>query len=330
MNILVLDVAASESGALTILKEYYEKAKRDLDNQYLFCVSTTELESVGNVKVLTLPWTKKSWLHRLWFELVTVNKIVKSNDIQCVFSLQNLIIRDVKCEKWIYLHNTIPFTKVKFSPIKDTKMWVYKQLVGKLMISSLKKADKIIVQTGWMKEACIEKTKVKPEIIEVNMPEIDTKDIVVCEDRNSVKKKFFYPATAFKYKNHMRLLEAVRLVYEQCQDFEVNLTLSGNENERSKAMYEYVNEHKLPVNFLGYMPRERVMEYYSTHTLIFPSYIETFGLPLLEARLSNTMIIASDCAFSNEILRGYDAVTYFDPFDVEKISKAIIDSLEDS
>lgn len=330
MNILVLDVAASESGALTILKEYYEKAKRDLNNQYLFCVSTTELESMGNVKILTLPWTKKSWLHRLWFELVTVNKIVKSNDIQCVFSLQNLIVRDVKCEKWIYLHNPIPFTKVKFSPIKDTKMWVYKQLVGKLMISSLKKADKIIVQTGWMKAACIERTKVKPEIIEVNMPEIDTKDIVVCKDRNSVKKKFFYPATAFKYKNHMRLLEAVRLAYEQCQDFEVNLTLSGSENERSKAMYEYINEHKLPVNFLGYMPRERVMEYYSTHTLIFPSYIETFGLPLLEARLSNTMIIASDCAFSNEILRGYDAVTFFDPFDIEQISKAIIGSLEDS
>ena len=51
MNILVLDVAASESGALTILKEYYEKAKQDTENHYIFCVSTTELESINNVDV---------------------------------------------------------------------------------------------------------------------------------------------------------------------------------------------------------------------------------------------------------------------------------------
>lgn len=196
------------------------------------------------------------------------------------------------------------------------------------MISSLKKADKIILQTGWMKEACINKTKVASEVIEVNMPEIDTKDIVVCRDRNTVKKKLFYPATAYGYKNHIRLLEAIQITYQKRKDFEVNFTLSGNENKLSRSLYQYVKENELPVNFLGYISREQVMEYYSTHTLIFPSYIETFGLPLLEARLSNTIILASDCAFSNEILKNYDAVTYFNPFDIEQISKVIIESLD--
>ncbi len=328
MNILVLDVAASESGALTILKEYYEKAKKDIGNQYIFCVSKTDLKSEGNVKILELLWTKKSWFHRLWFEFVTVDKLIKGYNIQCVFSLQNLILKNVRCEKWIYLQNTIPFTSIKFSFFKDTKMWIYQQLIGRLILSSLKKANRIIVQTEWMKEACGTKAKIKPELIEVNMPEINKNDLVMCKDREVVKKKFFYPATAYKYKNHMRLLEAVRLVYEQRQDFVLNLSLSGNENKLAEALYEYVKEHRLPVCFLGYMSRENVMEYYSTHTLIFPSYIETVGLPLLEARLSNTIILASDCPFSNEILRGYDAVTYFNPFEVENISKAIINSLE--
>ena len=45
---------------------------------------------------------------------------------------------------------------------------------------------------------------------------------------------------------------------------------------------------------------------------LFPSYIETFGLPLLEAKELNGIVLASDRPFSHEILDGYDKAIFIE------------------
>ena len=62
-RILVVDVAAHEGGALTILQQYYQTALNDTDNEYVFCVSLPELSGNDHVTVLRFPWVKRSWLH---------------------------------------------------------------------------------------------------------------------------------------------------------------------------------------------------------------------------------------------------------------------------
>ena len=59
---------------------------------------------------------------------------------------------------------------------------------------------------------------------------------------------------------------------------------------------------------------------YNRSTLIFPSYIETVGLPLLEARELGSIILASDCPFSREVLDGYENAYYFDPFNPQELA----------
>lgn len=54
------------------------------------------------------------------------------------------------------------------------------------------------------------------------------------------------------------------------------------------------------------MKREVVFEMYSKSVLVFPSFVESFGMPLLEARMSNSVILASDQNFSREILKDYN------------------------
>ena len=58
--------------------------------------------------------------------------------------------------------------------------------------------------------------------------------------------------------------------------------------------------------------------------LLFPSYIETFGLPLLEAKTIGSPIIASDTPFSKEITSNYNNVNYFDYSDEIKLAKLMI------
>lgn len=68
MIIMLFDVPAEYGGALSILKQYYEKATNDKDNQWYFVISTPDLAETENVKIIKHAWVKKSWLHRLYFD----------------------------------------------------------------------------------------------------------------------------------------------------------------------------------------------------------------------------------------------------------------------
>ena len=84
-------------------------------------------------------------------------------------------------------------------------------------------------------------------------------------------------------------------------------------------------EGELPeeIRFAGPLERKKVMELYSEATLLFPSYIETFGFPPAEARNIGTMILASSMPFTHEVLEGYKSVEYFDPFSVKELVKCM-------
>ena len=56
-------------------------------------------------------------------------------------------------------------------------------------------------------------------------------------------------------------------------------------------------------------------EYYQKSVLLFPSYLETAGLPLLEAKAYGAQIIAADCRYAQSVLCGYEDVCYFHPDD---------------
>ena len=67
-----------------------------------------------------------------------------------------------------------------------------------------------------------------------------------------------------------------------------------------------------------------MFDLYARSILVFPSYVETFGLPLLEARKSGTYILASDCSFSREILEGYEKALFFGETDYVQLGKYIL------
>ena len=57
--------------------------------------------------------------------------------------------------------------------------------------------------------------------------------------------------------------------------------------------------------------------------MVFPSYIETYGLPLIEAASLGVPIIAADLPYAREVLDGYEGVTFVPYDDAEGWSRAI-------
>lgn len=311
MKTLVYDVAASESGALSILEEFYDKYRNDKENQYVFVISTPELESTDNIQVLRYPWIKKSWLHRWWFDHFYAPRIVKEYQIDKVFSLQNVLVPLCNIEQELYLHQPLPFVEYRFNFNENKLFWIYQHIIGRQIKKSVKKASKVIVQTNWMKEACIKQVGADSNKIDVQQPKIDMKMIIPFVDTPEHRKNFFYPATPLEYKNHMVILEAFKMLQDEgITNYKITFTFNGDESEYAKKLYSYAQQYDLKVTFAGKLSREEVFKMYSKSVLLFPSLIETFGMPLLEARLSGTPIIARDTSFAKEILKDYGNVMF--------------------
>ncbi len=320
MNIMVFDVPAEGGGALTILKQYYEKAVNDKNNKWFFVISTPDLVETDNIKVMKYPWVKKSWFHRLYFDTFVAHKIVGRYKINEVLSLQNVLVRKLKIKQTLYLHQPLPFIKKRYRMTENIKFWVYQNLICKMIFSSIKKADKVIVQTKWMKDTCIKIVGVDSNKFEIKQPELNIDVKKFYEQEDAEKKLFIYPASGMIYKNHCIITEALKKLKKQnISNYRVLFTLNGNENKNVEKLYKLVNEYNLPVEFIGQISLEEVYDYYSKSILIFPSYIETFGLPLLEAKMHGSPILASDCDFSHEILDGYKYAYFFNPFDSNEL-----------
>jgi glycosyltransferase involved in cell wall biosynthesis len=82
------------------------------------------------------------------------------------------------------------------------------------------------------------------------------------------------------------------------------------------------------VTLTGELSYEAVTSYYSAAAaFVFPSYLETFGHPLLEAMAAAIPIAASDIPVFRELAA--EAAVYFDPFDSHDIAAKMARMEED-
>jgi glycosyltransferase involved in cell wall biosynthesis len=107
------------------------------------------------------------------------------------------------------------------------------------------------------------------------------------------------------------IVEAVNKLTEK-DKIEIKFTLNPFENKYVSKLYDLVVKNNLPIQFIGYQNKKKIQEMYSDHILIFASSIETFGLPLLEAQIARTPIIALKTIYTKDIIIDYSEIDYFE------------------
>lgn len=315
MRIVVNDIAAEKGGALSVLKSFYNYVKKhDSENEYIFLLSGKYVEEIANIKVVVNEDVKKSGFHKLKFDFFSGKRFISSFNPDYVLSLQNIITFGLKCRQGVYVHQSIPFQKEKkFSLLKSSERGtaVIQKFIGWIIKKSVKKADDVFVQTNWMRENVAEMCKVKPDKISVVPFETELPaDIDKATDYPN--KKFFYPAT-FEgvYKNHEVIYQAIDILKNDgYEDFEVVLTLPTDSESKCTN-----------ITHCGLVDKRILFEYYRNSVILFPSYIETIGLPLLEAKAVNSLILAADCQYSRETLKGYKNAYFFNTFEPTQLAE---------
>jgi glycosyltransferase involved in cell wall biosynthesis len=132
---------------------------------------------------------------------------------------------------------------------------------------------------------------------------------------------FLFVGNVEPRKNLERLIEAFARVPEK--DYE--LLIAGNHWYRAAEVHAKARSMGLNgrVKFLGYVPREDLPALYSGATaFVYPSLLEGFGLPVIEAMACGAPVITSDGSALKEVAG--DAAVLVNPESVGDITDALV------
>jgi glycosyltransferase involved in cell wall biosynthesis len=145
--------------------------------------------------------------------------------------------------------------------------------------------------------------------------------------------RIFYPAHPHNHKNHLNLVKAMELVRVKYPEARLYLTLGRHyglavHQKYVESVEAEIRKRNLGKNvvFLGSISRNEVQYCLKkVDMMVFPSMVETFGLPLIEALFCKCVTLASDTPYAREILG--KCGRYFDPHSPESISEKIIEAV---
>ena len=130
-------------------------------------------------------------------------------------------------------------------------------------------------------------------------------------------------------KNHEYLLDAFDLLWQK--SLGVNLCFVGKVGWKCQALIKRVKTHseykRRLFMFHDLSDTELEYCYLKSRSLVFPAYVEGFGLPLVEAMQRGLPAMASDIPVFREV--GGDFIAYFDPEKPETLM-ALIRHYEES
>jgi len=137
------------------------------------------------------------------------------------------------------------------------------------------------------------------------------------------KNSFIYICSQDSHKNLERLILAFSNVGAMKLNYTLYLNIPPNSYYCKLAKKNNVNLILITANERS----EILKSIYCADFLIFPSYLESLGLPLIEAQALGTKILASNLDFVFEVCT---PISTFDPFDIESITNSIVKNLKNS
>lgn len=139
---------------------------------------------------------------------------------------------------------------------------------------------------------------------------------------SSARFDFLYVASGEAHKNHATLISAWALLAGEGVFPSLVLTLSESNSPDLANHIEAERAAKgLRIHNLGVLPYDQLVDLYrDSKALIYPSGFESFGLPLIEAKLAGLPVLAPELDYVRDVL---DPTESFDPRSAISIARAV-------
>ncbi len=310
-------------------------AKFHPENRYkLFAPKLTNLYSLPEQAEVILPQSGLFKFLRSYWRLNIVSKLLKINNIDIFHGLSHVIpygIEKTGIPSVVTMHDVIFLRYPEFYKKIDRKIYasVYRR--------SCQNATKIIAISKQTKADLIHFFGTEPDKIEVIYQTCNNcyYEKVSEESKLAVKRKFSLPdqfilcvGTIEKRKNQLAILQAVI-----SEKLEIPVVILGR--PRPKEYLEEIKQFIIQngiqnqVMFIHNSDTSELQAIYQmAQAMVYPSFFEGFGLPVLEAQASGCPVITSNLSSLPEA--GGEGAIYVDPSDIPAIGKSIRNMLYDN
>lgn len=338
-NIIIVNATASRiTGALTILRQFIDNIPDDL-NIIVFKNPNVELASKSNVHYV--PIDTVSWIKRQKWDNGGLQNWCKSNNISpsLIISLQNTGVKfDKNIPQLIYFHQVLTINDKRWNPFKSSERsyFFYREIYPWFIKQNLHSNTHFVVQIPSSKQRLSELLKIPKNRINVIAPDLK---IGLKDEQNTpaIDDGFIhllFPGAFLIYKNHITLAKALKHIKEidpeTSKRIRLHLTVHSSSFDSCRHLFkQYDILENISLN--GPVPYEEMLKMYqSMHCLVYPSYIESFGLPLLEAAYFGMPIIASDLPYAHDVVGKYEGTKFINHKDPKLWANAILETINEN
>ncbi|WP_082441706.1 glycosyltransferase [Sphingomonas sp. Leaf230] len=312
MRIVVSAVNFSEGGPLTVLRDCLAAARASLppETEIVALVHRAALIETPGIRLLEFPTVKSSWLSRINLEYRGFGKLARELSPDFWLSLHDVSPRLSGVRQAVYCHNPIPFFRPTLRDAQlDPTLLAFRLAYRFFYQFNIHSNAAVVVQQEWLRQEFVRRFGVQRVIV----AHPDIVDLPISQDvpRDPGILSLFYPTVPRGFKNIELLCEAMQnLPADLPRRPELCVTIDGTENRYARFILDRYRD--VPgVRFIGRQSRaEMAWHYARCDALLFPSRVETWGLPITEAKQFNRPILVADEPYARETVGTYDAVAF--------------------
>lgn len=329
--IVISGINLRSGGPLTILKECLEYlSSSDLCRKYriLALVHKKELCEYPNIEYIEYPDSINSWIKRMYYEYFHFKKLSKKLNPYLWLSLHDMTPNVHAKRRAVYMHNPSIINTLKLSDFKYDKTYIAFSLFYKYIYRiNIHCNHFCIVQQKWFKNIIQEKFSISSKQIIVARPKQQATEILDSVIPQNCKT-FFFPSFPRPFKNFEIICEAAKILYYGgINNIEIRLTIDGSESNYSKDIVTKYNS--IPtIKFIGLQDSKNMLKNYETcDCLIFPSRLETWGLPISEFIPFGKPMIIADESYAHETAEGGNLVAFFKTNDARQLANLMKETI---
>lgn len=319
--VVISAVNLVEGGTLTVLRENLASAIQTLPLNWeiVALVHDRSLVNLPRVRQIEIPDAKRSWWRRLYWEWFGFQRLSRQLQPDLWLSLHDITPRVHAKRQAVYCHNSAPFYRMTLrESMLEPKLLLFNLFYAQLYRTFIKRNHYVIVQQEWLRQEFLR--RFGPLSMVVAHPSIDT---APPHGKLSTASPyiFFYPSLPRVFKNLEVLCEAAQLLHQRgIIDFEIRLTVDGSENRYARFLKKRYSS-TYGIRFMGKQDRSQMAtNYREASALIFPSRLETWGLPITEAKQYGLPMLVANMAYARETVGSYDLVSFFDPDNEDQLA----------
>ena len=273
-----------------------------------------------NVKaVVTGPPARHPLLWKYWYD-VKIPAVLRKYKADVFVSCDGFCSLTTKVPQCMVLHDLAFLHHPSF--IKRSHLLFYKKYTPKF----LQKAKTIATVSGFSKKDILEHYKIEPSKIDVVFSAAKeifhpstAEEIAATKIKYADGKEYFvYAGAIHPRKNLMTLLKAFS-VFKKRQQTNMKLILIGRLAWKYETFTESLRSYKYrnDVVMTGYVQEEELVKIIgAAYALVYPSLLEGFGVPVLEAMQCDVPVVTSVNSsmqeIANEAALFADAISYDD------------------